>query len=58
MWNKWAQDSLWVKLREFDGWLGEDEFFKTKFEVYSFRDSGNEWWMDNADRNSADLVGK
>ena len=58
MWNKWAQDSLWVKLRKFDGWLGEDKFFKAKFEVYSFRDSGTEWWMDNTDRNSADLVGK
>lgn len=39
-------------------WLGEDESFKTKFEVYSFRDSENEWWMDKADRNSADLLGK
>lgn len=23
---------LWVELREFDGWLGEDEFIKTRFE--------------------------
>ena len=36
---------LWLQLREFNGWLGEDEFIKTKFEVSSFRDSRHEWIM-------------
>lgn len=36
---------LWVELREFDGWLGEDEFIKTRFEVSSFRDSQHKWIM-------------